>query len=126
RSRKFLSRRDFRSICFAHLIGSRQVDAVIENQLIRAVTLTGSGLAGRAVARKAGEMLKKTGLELGGSDPYLVLEDADLELAADVCTRGRLVNSGQSCIAAKRFIVVEKVRREFEAFFVKRRFSSNG
>jgi succinate-semialdehyde dehydrogenase / glutarate-semialdehyde dehydrogenase len=76
------------------MIGSRQVDAVIERPLVRAVTLTGSGPAGRAVARKAGEMLKKTVLELGGSDPYLVLEDADLELAAAICTKGRLVNSG--------------------------------
>ncbi|HKW53644.1 MAG TPA: aldehyde dehydrogenase family protein, partial [Stellaceae bacterium] len=87
---------------------------------IRAVTLTGSGAAGRAVARKAGEMLKKTVLELGGSDPYLVLEDADPELAAKVCTKGRLVNSGQSCIAAKRFIVVEPVRAAFEKLFVER------
>jgi succinate-semialdehyde dehydrogenase/glutarate-semialdehyde dehydrogenase len=100
------------------MIGSGQVDAVIENPYISAVTLTGSGPAGRAVARKAGEMLKKTVLELGGSDPYLVLEDADLELAATVSTRGRLVNSGQSCIAAKRFIVVEKVLAEFEKLFV--------
>jgi succinate-semialdehyde dehydrogenase / glutarate-semialdehyde dehydrogenase len=102
------------------LIGSRQVEAVIEHPLVRAVTLTGSGAAGRAVARKAGEMLKKTVLELGGSDPYLVLEDADLEVAAAVSTKGRLVNSGQSCIAAKRFIVVEKVRAAFEDRFVKR------
>src|SRR5229473_2102627 len=102
------------------MISSRQVDAVIEHPLVRAVTLTGSGPAGRAVARKAGEMLKKTVLELGGSDPYLVLEDADLELAAAVCTKGRLVNSGQSCIAAKRFVVVDKIRREFEDLFVKR------
>src|SRR5580658_4992622 len=102
------------------MIGSRQVDAVIEHPLVRAVTLTGSGPAGRAVARKAGEMLKKTVLELGGSDPYLVLEDADLELAAAVCTKGRLVNSGQSCIAAKRFIVPEKIRRPFEDLFVQK------
>src|ERR1700682_5672795 len=102
------------------LIGSKEVSAVIEHPLVRAVTLTGSGPAGRAVAGKAGEMLKKTVLELGGSDPYLVLEDADLELAAAVCTKGRLVNSGQSCIAAKRFIVVDKIRREFEDLFVKR------
>src|ERR1700674_5098172 len=102
------------------MIGSRQVESVIEHPHVRAVTLTGSGSAGKAVARKAGELLKKTVLELGGSDPYLVLEDADLELAAAVCTKGRLVNSGQSCIAAKRFIVVEKVRREFEHLFVKR------
>ena len=102
------------------MIGSRQVDAVIAHPLVRAVTLTGSGPAGRAVARKAGEMLKKTVLELGGSDAYLVLEDADLELAAAVSTRGRLVNSGQSCIAAKRFVVVDKVRAAFEELFVAR------
>jgi succinate-semialdehyde dehydrogenase/glutarate-semialdehyde dehydrogenase len=102
------------------LVGNAQVDAVIEHPLVRAVTLTGSGPAGRAVARKAGEMLKKSVLELGGSDAYLVLEDADLELAATVCTKGRLVNGGQSCIAAKRFIVVEAVRSEFEQRFVQK------
>lgn len=102
------------------LIGSAQVDAAIEHPLVRAVTLTGSGPAGSAVARKAGEMLKKTVLELGGSDPYLVLEDADIELAASVCTKGRLVNGGQSCIAAKRFVVVEPVRQEFEQRFVQK------
>ena len=100
------------------MIGSGLVEAVIENPLVRAATLTGSGPAGRAVARKAGEMLKKTVLELGGSDPYLVLEDADLELAASVCARGRLINSGQSCIAAKRFLVVERIRAGFEELFV--------
>jgi len=102
------------------MISSRQVEAVIEHPLVRAATLTGSGDAGKAVARKAGELLKKTVLELGGSDPYLVLEDADLELAAAVCTKGRLVNSGQSCIAAKRFIVIDKVRRPFEELFVQK------
>jgi succinate-semialdehyde dehydrogenase / glutarate-semialdehyde dehydrogenase len=102
------------------LIGNAQVEPVIEHPLVRAVTLTGSGPAGRAVARKAGEMLKKSVLELGGSDAYLVLEDADLELAASVCTKGRLVNCGQSCIAAKRFMVVEPVRREFEQRFVRK------
>jgi succinate-semialdehyde dehydrogenase/glutarate-semialdehyde dehydrogenase len=102
------------------MVGSRQVGAIIEQPLVKAVTLTGSGPAGRAVASKAGAMLKKTVLELGGSDPYLVLDDADLNLAADVSAKGRLVNSGQSCIAAKRFIVVDKVRREFEELFVKR------
>lgn len=100
------------------LVGNAQVDAVLENPLICAATLTGSGPAGRAVARKAGELLKKTVLELGGSDPYLVLEDADLELAAAVCTRGRLINAGQSCIAAKRFLVVDSVRSAFEQRFV--------
>jgi succinate-semialdehyde dehydrogenase/glutarate-semialdehyde dehydrogenase len=102
------------------MIGSSQVASVIEHPLVRAVTLTGSGPAGRAVAGKAGQMLKKTLLELGGSDPYLVLEDADLELAATVSTRGRLINAGQSCIAAKRFIVAEKVRRPFEELFVQK------
>src|ERR1700730_4024533 len=102
------------------LIGSKEVTAVIEHPLVRAVTLTGSGPAGRAVAGKAGAMLKKTVLELGGSDPYLVLEDADLEQAAALCTKGRLINTGQSCIAAKRFIVVDKVRSRFEELFVQR------
>ena len=102
------------------LVASNRVDALIGHPLVRAVTLTGSGPAGRAVARKAGEMLKKTVLELGGSDPYLVLADADLDVAADVCTKARLVNSGQSCIAGKRFIVVEAVRTAFEERFVAR------
>jgi succinate-semialdehyde dehydrogenase / glutarate-semialdehyde dehydrogenase len=100
------------------MITSRQVEAVIGHPLVRAVTLTGSSAAGRAVASKAGAMLKKTVLELGGSDPYLVLEDADTDSAAAICARGRLLNSGQSCIAAKRFIVVEKARPAFEKRFV--------
>lgn len=102
------------------MIRNPQVTAVIEHPLVRAATLTGSTPAGRAVASKAGALLKKTVLELGGSDPYLILEDADLEVAAEVSTKGRLVNSGQSCIAAKRFIVIEKIRREFEERFVRR------
>jgi succinate-semialdehyde dehydrogenase/glutarate-semialdehyde dehydrogenase len=102
------------------LIGTDQVPAVIEHPLVRAVTLTGSEGAGRAVAAKAGAMLKKTVLELGGSDPYLVLADADLDAAANTSAKGRLVNNGQSCIAAKRFIVVESVRAEFEKRFVAR------
>lgn len=102
----------------ALLIDNKHVDRVIAHPLVRAVTLTGSGPAGRAVAAKAGDQLKKSVLELGGSDPYLILEDADLDLAAAVCTKARLVNGGQSCIAGKRFIVVEKVRREFEERFV--------
>ncbi len=101
-------------------IGSDRVAAVIEHPGVRAVTLTGSTPAGKAVASKAGEMLKKTVLELGGSDPYLVLEDADLEAAAETCAASRLINSGQSCIAAKRFIVVAPVRERFEALFVER------
>ncbi len=95
------------------LVRSGAVDDIIAHREIRAVTLTGSVEAGRAVARKAGAELKKIVLELGGSDPYLVFEDADLELAARVCATSRLINTGQSCIAAKRFIVVEGVRARF-------------
>ena len=100
------------------LVSNTQVEAIIENPLIQAITLTGSTEAGRAVARKSGEMLKKTVLELGGSDPYLILEDADLETAAATCVASRLTNSGQSCIAAKRFIVVESKRERFEQLLV--------
>ena len=100
------------------LAGSRQVDAVIENPLVMAATLTGSTPAGRAVAKKAGDKIKKTVLELGGSDAYLILEDAELEEAAATCAASRLINSGQSCIAAKRFIVVESRRERFEELFV--------
>jgi succinate-semialdehyde dehydrogenase / glutarate-semialdehyde dehydrogenase len=102
----------------ALLVGSEQVAAIIENPLVRAVTLTGSTPAGRAVAAKAGEMLKKTVLELGGSDPYIILDDADLDQAVTPCVSSRLINSGQSCIAAKRFIVTEANRAEFERRYV--------
>ncbi len=87
------------------MIGSRQVEAVIAHPRVAAVTLTGSDIAGRKVAAKAGEMLKKTVMELGGSDPFVVLADADLDESARVAARARCINSGQSCIAAKRFIV---------------------
>lgn len=100
------------------LIGGAQVASVIENPLVQAVTLTGSTPAGQAVASKAGQQLKKTVLELGGSDPYLILDDADVELAAETCVASRLTNSGQSCIAAKRFIVQHAVRDDFERRFV--------
>ena len=100
------------------LIGSKDVDSVIENPLVKAVTLTGSTSAGKAVASKAGSVLKKTVLELGGSDPYVILDDADLDMAVSACVASRLVNGGQSCIAAKRFIVVESIRSEFEKLFV--------
>jgi len=100
------------------LIGSSKVASVIQNPLVKAVTLTGSTPAGRDVARVAGQSLKKSVLELGGSDPYLILEDADLAVAVPNCVTGRLINSGQSCIAAKRFVVVEAIRGEFEQRFV--------
>lgn len=100
------------------LIGSRQVSEVIENPLVQAVTLTGSTPAGVAVASKAGSLLKKTVLELGGSDPYIILGDADLEETVNTCVLSRLINAGQSCIAAKRFIVVESLREKFEELFV--------
>lgn len=90
---------------------------VIRDPVIRAVTLTGSTRAGQSVAATAGSVLKKTVLELGGSDPYLVLADADLEAAAATCASSRLINGGQSCIAAKRFIVVESVKARFEELF---------
>lgn len=86
---------------------------VIQHEEIAAVTLTGSTRAGKIVAAQAGESLKKTVLELGGSDPYVILEDADLKKTAETCATSRLINSGQSCIAAKRFIVTEKVYDEF-------------
>jgi succinate-semialdehyde dehydrogenase/glutarate-semialdehyde dehydrogenase len=102
------------------LLGSARVSALIDAPEVAAVTLTGSTPAGRAVAARAGERLKKAVLELGGSDAYVVLEDADLEAAAEACAAARLLNSGQSCIAAKRFVVVEGVRPEFEELLVAR------
>lgn len=104
----------FRSL----LIGSSKIEKVIDNPKIKAATLTGSVGSGKAVAGQAGKLLKKTVLELGGSDPYLILEDADIEHAAKICVKSRLINSGQSCIAAKRFIVVEKAKEQFEKAFV--------
>jgi succinate-semialdehyde dehydrogenase/glutarate-semialdehyde dehydrogenase len=100
------------------LVPGRAMDAVIGHPRVRAVTLTGSTPAGRAVARRAGELLKKTVLELGGSDPYVILEDADLDLAVPTCVSARLINAGQSCIAAKRFIVPRAIRAEFERRYV--------
>jgi succinate-semialdehyde dehydrogenase/glutarate-semialdehyde dehydrogenase len=102
------------------LIGSSQVEKIIENPRIKAVTLTGSTNAGISVASKAGAMLKKVVLELGGSDAYVVLADADLENAAETCVTSRLINSGQSCIAAKRFVVEESVIEEFTQLFLQK------
>ncbi|MGQ7869724.1 NAD-dependent succinate-semialdehyde dehydrogenase [Sunxiuqinia sp. sy24] len=105
----------FRSL----LIGGKSVKAVIESSKVKAVTLTGSTPAGKAVASAAGSVLKKSVLELGGSDPYLILDDADIEEAAKLCVSSRLLNAGQSCIGAKRFIVMESVYDAFREAFVR-------
>lgn len=102
----------------ALLIRSGDVEQVIADRRIAAVTLTGSVEAGRSVAAAAGMALKKCVLELGGSDPYLILDDADVAFAARVCVAARMNNAGQSCNAGKRFIVVQPLKAAFEAAFV--------
>ncbi|MEU0005936.1 NADP-dependent succinic semialdehyde dehydrogenase [Streptomyces sp. NPDC006314] len=105
--------------CFQTLlIGSDAVDDVLRDERVKAATLTGSEPAGRAVASTAGEMVKKTVLELGGSDPYIVMPSADLDRAAQVAVTARVQNNGQSCIAAKRFIVHTDVYDAFAEKFV--------
>ena len=96
------------------LLQSRAVEAVIRDENIAAVTLTGSVAAGKSVATAAGSVLKKCVLELGGSDAYVILEDADVQAAAKVAATARMVNGGQSCIAGKRFIVVRSILEPFE------------
>ncbi len=100
------------------LIGAKQVKDVIEHPKVKAATLTGSEPAGKTVAEACGRQLKKTVLELGGSDPFIVLEDANIDDAVKTAVTARLINNGQSCIAAKRFIVVEKVYEKFKEKFV--------
>jgi succinate-semialdehyde dehydrogenase / glutarate-semialdehyde dehydrogenase len=100
------------------LIGSEEVQRVLEDPRVAAATLTGSEPAGRSVASIAGKQIKKTVLELGGSDPFIVMPSADLETAATTAVKARTINNGQSCIAAKRFIVHTQIYEEFEKRFV--------
>jgi succinate-semialdehyde dehydrogenase/glutarate-semialdehyde dehydrogenase len=102
------------------LIGSRTVERVLRDDRVVAATLTGSGPAGRSVAAIAGDELKKTVLELGGSDPFIVMPSADLDIAAGVAVTARCQNNGQSCIAAKRFFVHADVAEEFTRLFAEK------
>ncbi|WP_163863519.1 NAD-dependent succinate-semialdehyde dehydrogenase [Myxococcus eversor] len=102
------------------LIETADVNRVIEDARVKAVTLTGSEAAGRSVGASAGKSLKKVVLELGGSDPFIVMPSADLDKAVETAASARLINNGQSCIAAKRFIVAESIAADFERRFVER------
>jgi succinate-semialdehyde dehydrogenase / glutarate-semialdehyde dehydrogenase len=100
------------------LIGSDAVEGILNDSRVRAATLTGSEPAGRSVAAIAGKQIKKTVLELGGSDPFIVMPSANLEEAVSTAVKARTINNGQSCIAAKRFIVTAEIYEEFESKFV--------
>jgi succinate-semialdehyde dehydrogenase/glutarate-semialdehyde dehydrogenase len=102
------------------LVGADKVELIINDERVKAATLTGSEPAGMSLAAAAGKQIKKTVLELGGSDPYIVLESADLEAAVSTAVTARMINTGQSCIAAKRFIVVEAIADEFERRMVEK------
>ncbi|MFP4330187.1 MAG: NAD-dependent succinate-semialdehyde dehydrogenase [Spirochaetaceae bacterium] len=107
----------------ALLVSEERVDEIIRREEIRGVTLTGSDEAGRAVAERAGGEIKKSVLELGGSDPFIVFRDADIEAAVEAAVTSRMINAGQSCIAAKRFLIEQGVYQEFLDRFA-RRFTS--
>jgi succinate-semialdehyde dehydrogenase/glutarate-semialdehyde dehydrogenase len=102
----------------ALLLEVAQVEGILGDERIAAVTLTGSETAGRAIGAQAGWLIKKSVLELGGSDPFIVMPSADLDLAIETAVRARCVNSGQSCIAAKRFIIADEIYDAFESRFV--------
>jgi succinate-semialdehyde dehydrogenase / glutarate-semialdehyde dehydrogenase len=100
------------------LIEASQVETVLSDERVAAVTVTGSEAAGRAIAAQAGWLIKKSVLELGGSDPFIVMDSADLDVTVEAAVRARCLNSGQSCIAAKRFLIAEAIYDEFESRFV--------
>jgi succinate-semialdehyde dehydrogenase/glutarate-semialdehyde dehydrogenase len=100
------------------LIEARQVEAVLADERVAAVTVTGSETAGRAVAAQAGWLIKKSVLELGGSDPFIVMPSASLDAVVEAAVEARCINSGQSCIAAKRFLIADPLYQEFESRFV--------
>ena len=102
------------------IVSVDKVPGIIENSFIQGISITGGTIAGKKVAAKAGDCLKKTVLELGGSDPYIIMQDADLESASESCVAGRLLNAGQSCIAAKRFIVHQDIYKNFLEMFTEK------
>lgn len=118
----------FREGCFQNLcISSKKVDRMIRHKLVKAVTLTGSGPAGSSVASTAGKEIKKTVLELGGSNALVVFEDANFEKTVDTCVQARFQNTGQSCIAGKRLLIHESIYNEFiESFLTKVRELKSG
>ena len=104
--------------CFQSLlVSSSKVNMILDDDRVKAATLTGSEMAGSKVAERSGKNLKKTVLELGGSDPFIVLDDADIKKAAITGAKARMINNGQSCIAAKRFILEQSIADEFLAYF---------